>query len=565
MHQSSLREATNAQILIIEDSKETVNFLTKILSREGYQVESCCNGKSGLKRLMAGKNGRASMPDLLLLDLNVPGVDGLTILRRIRDDRRFARLPVIVITVEDEPIIRLKALRAGANDFILKPFETVELLARLKTVLRWKVAERFRQRRMEYLIEAGRAFLSTLDLDRVLQRVMEIALVGLNAEGASIWLESQDRKLVCRAVSGESSSQLLGMQLRPGQGVAGWSLQHKQTALVPDVKADPRFFPDVSEQIEFETRDLIAVPLVMRGKSIGVLEAVNKKKDTFSSADVAWMEVLAPLAAASIANARLFKTLRERTVELKRRNEELDAFGHTVAHDLQSPLTLIIGFAETLEKDYDTLPGHEVRRHLKTVARIGHKMGNIINELMLLAQLRKQEVQVRPLNMAAIVNDSLDRLSYAFNESQAEIVKPNASAWPVALGYGPWIEEVWVNYISNALKYGGRPGEGVPPRIELGFDEWANEQTEESVSAERDADSICFWLRDNGRGLTAKEQDQLFTPFTKLKQVRARGHGLGLSIVRRIVEKLNGQVGVESEVGEGSLFYFTLPRRTDQS
>jgi signal transduction histidine kinase len=104
---------------------------------------------------------------------------------------------------------------------------------------------------------------------------------------------------------------------------------------------------------------------------------------------------------------------------------------------------------------------------------------------------------------------------------------------------------VWVNYVSNALKYGGRP-----PRVELGA------TPQDGV--------VRFWVRDNGAGLTAEDQERLFTEFTRLHQVRAEGYGLGLSIVRRIIEKLGGDVGVESEVGKGSTFYFTLPNSETQ-
>ncbi len=113
----------------------------------------------------------------------------------------------------------------------------------------------------------------------------------------------------------------------------------------------------------------------------------------------------------------------------------------------------------------------------------------------------------------------------------------------IALGYAPWVEEVWVNYLSNAIKYGGRGGE--PPRMELG--------------AEAQADGmIRFWVHDNGAGITPEDQARLFTPFTRLDQVRAAGHGLGLSIVRRIADKLGGHVSVDSQIGEGSTFSFTL-------
>jgi two-component system sensor histidine kinase/response regulator len=116
-----------------------------------------------------------------------------------------------------------------------------------------------------------------------------------------------------------------------------------------------------------------------------------------------------------------------------------------------------------------------------------------------------------------------------------------SETWPEAYGYGPWIEEVWLNYISNAVKYGGNP-----PRLELGAT---------SLPQGR----VRFWVRDNGQGLSKDEQSQLFTAFTRLQQTSVEGHGLGLSIVQRIVTKLKGEVGVNSTVGYGSEFFFTLP------
>jgi two-component system sensor histidine kinase/response regulator len=146
--------------------------------------------------------------------------------------------------------------------------------------------------------------------------------------------------------------------------------------------------------------------------------------------------------------------------------------------------------------------------------------------------------------MADIVSEAQKRLADLVAERQAEISVPDE--WPTVVGYAPWVEEVWVNYISNAVKYGGRPEQGVPPRAGLGFDAPINAH-------------VRFWVRDKGPGLVPEEQARLFASFTRLHQVRAEGHGLGLSIVRRIAERLGGEVGVESEVGQGSVFYFTLP------
>lgn len=238
---------------------------------------------------------------------------------------------------------------------------------------------------------------------------------------------------------------------------------------------------------------------------------------------------------------------RQSEQEREKLIEDLDAFAHTVAHDLQGPVALMIGFASALIEYSHTMSPDEFREHLQAVLRNGRKMTNIIEELLLLAGVRKREVQLAPLDMAEIVAEAQERLADMIDKHQVRIILPET--WPVALGYAPWIEEVWVNYVSNAIKYGG-----TPPRVELGATEQENGQ-------------VGFWVRDNGPGLTAEDQDKLFAPFTQINQARAKGQGLGLSIVRRIIEKLGGQVAVESAgvPGQGSLFSFVLPRVDDRS
>lgn len=241
---------------------------------------------------------------------------------------------------------------------------------------------------------------------------------------------------------------------------------------------------------------------------------------------------------------RAEQALRDYTETLEIRNAELDAFADSVAHDLKNPLSTIIGFAEALLEAPDDLHEDDLRRALANISTLGRKMDSIIEELLLFARIRQTAVRPIPIDMRITVQNSLDRLERMRAEHDAQIVVP--SHWPVALGHGPWVEEVWVNYISNALTYGGKP-----PRVTLGSDLTETGQ-------------IRFWVRDNGDGVATCRQEQLFNGGSGRDQAATQGHGLGLSIVKRIVSKLGGEVAVDSSgnPGEGSAFSFTLPAAT---
>ena len=232
--------------------------------------------------------------------------------------------------------------------------------------------------------------------------------------------------------------------------------------------------------------------------------------------------------------------LRKYTAELEASNEELDAFAHTVAHDLKNPVNVVYGAIQQLQENFKEMTFAEINEMTNIVSRSALKMTSIINELLLLASVRKMdEVTTSNVDMSIIVSNVLNRLSNEIRQSKSVIISPDN--WLKCVSYAPWIEEVWINYIINAIKYGG-----TPPIIELGSDEISGR--------------IRYWVRDNGNGLTKEQIPLLFTNFTRLHEFRAQGNGLGLSIVKRIIDKLGGEAGVESEVGNGSLFYFILPK-----
>lgn len=301
---------------------------------------------------------------------------------------------------------------------------------------------------------------------------------------------------------------------------------------------------DVCRQLKADP-ETAGIPIIF----LSALNEVENKLEAFELGGVDY--IAKPFHAAEVLTRvnthltlrRLQQQLVEANEHLQRQVLELDAYAHTVAHDLKSPLGVLIGYVELSNMGLENLSPETKQNALKTISRSAHKMNQIVEELLLLATIRQQkEVPSQPLDMWAIVNETLLRLNATMSEvDPGRIVLDKPEQWPVCLGYAPWIEEVWMNYLSNALKYGGN---GAQIRI----------------GGEIQGEMGRFWVRDGGLGLTSEEQSKLFAPFERLKQARAQGHGLGLSIVRRIVEVLGGAVGVESEVGAGSLFYFTLPR-----
>lgn len=393
-----------------------------------------------------------------------------------------------------------------------------------------------------YLNRASRLLHTALTPSQVLENLLQLSAELVAAEGSSIWLwdKHNPEVLVCRAAYHKNyAPPIVNHRLRAGQGIAGWAASEGKVVVASNTIQDNRFFSGVDAQTGFRTLSILAVPLQLGNKLLGVLELVNKIDGDFTVDDRVSGETLAATASIAIENANLMEELRQQNIELRAGNDELDSFANSVAHALQNPLSVIIGFADLLTQEGIVFTEDKKQRVLKAIAKNVSKMSNMIQELLLISGLRKSDIQLRPLRMESILNTVQGRLSYLIEEYNAQIQLP--TEWPIALGYATWVEEIWENYLSNAIKYGG-----TPPMIECGAD----------IKAE---DHICFWVRDNGIGIPPEAQVDLFRPFTSFNQIKVSGSGLGLAVVQRLVEKLGGRVDVQSLEGQGSIFSFTLP------
>ncbi|HEX9117923.1 MAG TPA: ATP-binding protein [Anaerolineae bacterium] len=486
------------RILVVEDDIVTARAVQHQLRALGYQVAAVV--ATGEEAVAAVEHAH---PDLILMDIVLSGpLDGIEAAGLIQ---QRVDVPVIYLTAYADDEILQRARDTEPYGYILKPTTGRGLYSAIEIALARHAAEQKLRANERWLLTTLKSIGDGLIAADGEGRVR---LMNPTAEALTAWTEDEaldrDSGEVFYLVDAASRERL--------PGAIAQALETQALVLLGDgallVARDghERFVADSAAPIRGDDGELQGAVLVFRD----VTERRQAEAD-----------------------------LRQANADLSASNGELDAFAHTVAHDLKGPVALIRGYSELLLSDDYPALGAEERESLDEIKHTAVRMHNIIDELLLLSEVRKAEVTVRPLDMGTIVDEALQRLAPVLESKPVQLVLPET--WPSARGHSAWVEHVWVNYINNAIKYGGNP-----PRVEFGAEELPGGM-------------VRFWVRDNGQGLTREQQDRLFAPFTRLNQVRARGHGLGLSIVKRIVEKLGGEVAVESQPGRGSTFSFTLP------
>lgn len=386
--------------------------------------------------------------------------------------------------------------------------------------------------RLTVLQEVDFELARKLDVDYVL-RIALNAAVQLSGASAGFIGVAQDEGVILRHATGPYAAKI-GLAIPQDNGITARVIRTCEPALVRDITFDSDYVDAVSG-----TRAQMTLPLMSGDRLVGVLTLETRDPDQFDDETYSFVKLLAVRIAIALDNARAYEEL-EHTVS------ELDAFADTVAHDLKNPLALVTGYISLVTSyDQDELTPELLRESLDRIQANALKMSNIIDALLLLAGVRRTEqIYVAPIFMESVVSEVLERLSPTIASTSADITVGND--WPPVLGYAPWVEQVWMNYITNALKYGGEP-----PAIALGSEVLPD-------------GTVRCWVRDNGPGLTPEQQERVFKPFTRLSNRKVEGHGLGLSIVQRIVTKLGGTVAVESAPDQGSEFSFTLPRAADE-
>ncbi len=387
--------------------------------------------------------------------------------------------------------------------------------------------------RYERLMEISRQLNSTLDLGTLLNRIIKAASELTDTEAASILLIDQTTgELRFEAATKMTPGAIEALVIPLEGSLAGWVVTHGEPVLVEDTHKDPRWFDQVDDTVGGTTRNLLGVPMIAHSKIIGVVEALNKRNNApWTEDDVNTLSTLAAQAAIAIENARLF--------------QQSDFIAEMV-HELRTPLAALKA-STTLLKRPD-LPEHRRVQIIDTMESETDRLTRMTTDFLDLARLEsgRARLETTVFNIGELMAESVEVIHNQAAERNVQIFVNCAETLLLEADRGK-IKQVLLNLLTNAIKYNKEQGEihvTVTPPAEGARDNLSRIE-----------------VRDTGRGISKENLNHMFEKFVRFADTAGytQGTGLGLVIAKRIVEAHGGDMSVESELGVGTTFYFTLP------
>jgi len=396
---------------------------------------------------------------------------------------------------------------------------------------------------LERILRISQILTSTLQLEPLLQTIIQAATELTGTEASSIMLVDRDTgELRFEAVSGSRREEVKRVTVPLEGSIAGWIVREGKPLLIPDVRRDPRFYTQVDETTDFETRSILGVPLQVKGKVIGVLEALNKTGDgIFTQDDMHTLSTLAAHAAIAIENARLVTEIQKAYEELSELDQLKSEFVAIASHELQTPLTVILGYASFLKADVTGAASEQLDAVLQSALRLRSLIDDMVNLRHI--ETGEAELELEQLSLNELVTAiTAEFASLAEARKQSVNIKP-ASQPPMVEADRQKLRLALANLLSNAIKFTPEGG-----RIQVAVETKGNE--------------VWVSVRDTGIGIPPREQERIFDRFYQVEPSLTRrfeGMGLGLSIAKGMVELHGGRIWVESLEGMGSSFTFALP------
>ena len=396
---------------------------------------------------------------------------------------------------------------------------------------------------LKRLVELSVILNSTLDLDALLQLITATATELLDCEAASILLYDEKKpRLFFAAATGSDPAKLAEIPVPIENSLAGTIFRSNRHIVLNNVEQDPRHYSLVSDHIKFKVKTLLGVPMPIKDRTVGVLEAVNKRNGVFDEHDAALLAVTAAHAAIAINNARLLRATQRALEKIKESNQLKSNFLSLASHELRTPLGIIMGYSTFLKEDAKG----ELSEHADQVLTAAQQMRSILDEMNNLAMLKSDEMMLRPRNVAI-----QDVLAYA-----CEGIKDIAATRKQNLVYAFPGESFIVNVDidKTTLAFGNLLGNAI---------RFSPESSDVTIGVAKDGDQVLAWVQDHGIGIPVDKLEKIFEEFYQIEPPNTRhygGLGIGLTIAKGLIEAQGGRIWAESEgAGTGSTFKVLLP------
>ncbi len=305
-------------------------------------------------------------------------------------------------------------------------------------------------------------------------------------------------------------------------------------------------FPFLLSSFQYGFRSCISVPLILKDQVIGTLNLRSFKVNAYTERDLKVVERLGFQISGAVTNVLLFnermraeEALKKKTQELALSNKNLEQFAYVASHDLQEPLRMVASYVQLLAERYKGKLDSDADEFITFAVDGAIRMRKLINDLLTYSRVGTEGKELEPAGCETALHQSLDNLKVAIEENAAIVTH---DALPTVMADNAQLVELFQNLIGNAIKF--RTSE--PPRVH--------------VSASRNGNGWIFSVRDNGIGIAPEYAKRIFVIFQRLHgREKYAGTGIGLAICQKIVERHGGHIWVESELGKGATFYFSLP------
>jgi GAF domain-containing protein/anti-sigma regulatory factor (Ser/Thr protein kinase) len=386
---------------------------------------------------------------------------------------------------------------------------------------------------------------TSLSLSAVLEAIVSILRLTLDCRSCSIFLlDPTGEFLQLEAGSGPSATWKGIARLRVGEGISGRVINERRSIYIPNTRVEPDFI-----FFDPQIRSLLVVPLVVRNKAVGTLSIDDTQANAFDD-EVRLLTIAAAQAAVAIENAQLYESLQKSYRDLEQAYDELHELDtmkseliQNISHELRTPLTFIKGYVELLQ-DGEMGPLQEGQQNaLSIVSNKAEVLSRLVDDIISMQQVSREQLRLEPINLAHMGHAAIQAALVSAQETDLTLVDELSDDVRLVWGDRRRLGQVFDNLLQNAIKF-SHPGGTITLRTRL---EGGVVRTE---------------VEDTGIGIAADQLSRIFDRFYQVDGTTTRrfgGTGLGLAIVKQIVEAHGGQVGVESEPGQGSLFYFTIP------